>query len=176
MQLSKHTACPSWFYGPFGGALTAVGLAFAYALVFVVYAIIRSSLLLGSVSSDAGFGGTLVAYAASLTVAALTIAALMALPAAVIGLITAAIVKRSVSWFNPQHSASRAIVVGALTCFIIVAVFHVLLQRALGFGMSDVVSNLETYLLWLGFPSLIYIAAGGVANRQLNLRRKDNTL
>lgn len=174
MQPPKHTAYPSRFYGPLGGAVAAVGLAFAYALVFVVYAVIRSSLLLGSVASDAGFGGTIIAYAAALTLAALTIAALMALPVAVIGLITAAIVKRSGFWFNPRHSESRSIAVGTFMCFIIVLVFHVLLQRALGFSMSDVVSNSETYLLWLGFPSLIYIAAGGVASRKLFLLRKES--
>ena len=174
MQSEKYSLYPSWLYGPFGGAAAAIVLVFAYAVTFIIYAILRSALLVGSVASDAGFGGTMVAYAAALTIASLTIAALMALPAIVIGLVTAVILRRSVSWFNPRRLESRAMAIGALACFVIVVLFHLLLQQALGFGMSDVVSNPETYLLWLGFPSLIYIAAGGLASRQLLARRNEN--
>lgn len=50
-------------------------------------------------------------------------------------------------------------------------VLHFLFQRALGFTLADVAANPETYLLWLGLPSLIFIAAGGIASRQWNLQQ-----
>ena len=157
-----------WLYGPLGGAALAVGLAFAYALVFIVYATIRSSLLPARVQPDAGFFGTAIAYGAALAIATLAITALMAIPAAIVGAVTALILKWLLSVLNPQHTRRRAIIVGSVICFALTFILHLVFQRALGFALSDVIANPETYLLWLGFPSLIYIAAGGAASWELN--------
>ncbi len=171
MKNTQHISYPSWVYGPLGGGLAAIGLAFAYALVFIVYATIRSSLLVISAKPDAGILGTMVAYAATLTIAALVICAMMAVPAALVGLLTATLLKRLLSALNPQHTPARAVVIGSATCFAIVVILHLVFQRALGFTIADVVANPETYLFWLAFPSLIYIVAGGVASRTWNPRQ-----
>jgi hypothetical protein len=168
MQTTHRAFYPSWVFGPLGGAAAAIGLALVYALVFIVYATIRSALLILLIPSDAGVVGTVVAYAASLAVSALVIAALMMVPAALVGALTAALLKRVVSAFNPQHDEQRAILIGAGTCLILVTILHILFQRMLGFTLADVVANPETYLFWLAIPSLIYIVVGGAASWELN--------
>lgn len=160
-----------WLYGPLGGALLGVGLALAYALVFIVYAAIRAALLPARVVPDAGVLGTVIAYGESLAIATFAITSLMAIPAGIIGAITAFVVTWLLSLVNPQHTPRRAVIVGVVACVAFAAIVHLVFQRALDFTPSDVAANPETYLLWLGFPSLIYIAAGGVASRQWNLEQ-----
>ncbi len=159
---------PSWMYGPLGGAALAAGLTFAYALVFIVYATLRSSLLVVRVNPDAGVPGTVVAYFFTLTIATLAIAALMAVPAALVGFITAPVLKRVVSLLVTSRNERRTAVVGAASCLAIALLLLVLFQRMLGFAPSDVVANPETFLLWFAFPALIFVAAGGLAGRELN--------
>jgi hypothetical protein len=80
MRPTERTAYPSWTYGPLGGAALAVGLGFAYAALFTVYATIRSSVLVIRVNPDAVVPGMIVAYFFTLAVPALVIAAMMASP------------------------------------------------------------------------------------------------
>lgn len=157
-----------WPYGPLGGALLGVGLAFGYALVFIIYATIRAALLPARVPPDAGVLGTVVAYGESLALATLAITVLMAIPAAIIGAISAFIITWLLSILNPQHAPRRAVVIGMVACFALIVIVQLFFQRALGFTLADVIANPETYLLWLGFPSLLFIAAGGVASWQWN--------
>lgn len=166
---SEKVSRANWLYGPFGGAALGVGLASAYTLLFIMYAIVRSSLVVIRVNSDVGMLGTLIAYAASFVIATCTITALMAIPAAIVGTLTAFILKRLLFAFNTQHVPQRTVTIGFATCLAIVVILQLGFQRALGFTLSDVIANPETYLLWLGIPSLIYLAAGSVASLQLNL-------
>lgn len=158
----------NWRYGPVGGAGLGVALTFAYALVFVLYATVRSAVLVTSAGWQVNLPGTMLAYASSLTVAALAIAAIMALPAAVIGMLTAIGLKKLAAVLNPEQQARRATLIGLIACLLVVGIFHLVAQRGLGFAVSDVIDNAETYLLWLGIPSLIYIAAGSAAMYALN--------
>ncbi len=161
-----------WLYGPLGGALLGVGLALAYALIFIVYATIRAALLPGRVVPDAGLLGTTIAYGESLAIATLAITVLVAIPAGIIGAITAFVVTWLLPLVNPRHAPRRAVIVGVATCVTVAAIVHLAFQRALGFALSDVIANPETYLLWLGLPSLIYLAAGGVASWQWDLEQR----
>jgi hypothetical protein len=167
MQHTERSAYPSWAYGPLGGAAPAMGLAFAYSALFIVYAAVRSSLLVIRVNPDAGVPGTTVAYFFALAVPALVIAAMMAVPAALIGLIAAPILKHVVAIFNAPRSEGRAITIGSATCLFITVLLLVIFQRMLGFTFADMLANSETFLFWFALPSLIFIAAGGMAARQL---------
>src|SRR6266498_716764 len=122
MQPIKRNAYPAWVYGPLGGAVLAVALAFAYALIFIVYATIRSSLLVVNVNPDASVAGTVIAYFFTLAVPALVIAAMMAVPAALVGLVAAPILKRVVVFLNPRRSDVRAIGLGSATSFALAVV------------------------------------------------------
>lgn len=173
MQKIVGSSNATWVYGPLGGAAAAIALAFAYTAVFVVYALIRSLLLVISANPGAGIPGTIVAYAATLSVPALVICVMMSVPAALVGLLTAPLLKRLLSAWNPRHDPARATAIGAAASCGIVVLLHVIFQRALGFSLADVAANPETYLFWLALPSLIYILAGGVAGRVLNHRQRE---
>ncbi len=165
---SERVSHMRWLYGPLGGALLGAGFAFGYAFVFIVYATIRVALLPARVSPDAGLSGTVVAYGESLAIATLAITVLMAIPAAIMGAISAFIITWLLSLLNPQHAPRRAVIIGMVACFTLIVSVQLFFQRALGFTLADVIANPETYLLWLGFPSLLLIAAGGVASWQWN--------
>jgi hypothetical protein len=144
-----------------------VGLTFAYALAFLLYAILRSSLTLAAtVNPDAGLLYTLIANATSLLIAVLTITFLMVIVTAVLGIITAIAVYGLLSTLNAHKDPSRAVIIGSATCLGVVLLLNLTLQKALGFSWSAMGG--EAYLFWLGFPSLIYIVAGGVSSWQLN--------
>lgn len=168
MQNTKSVPLDDWWYGARGGAALGVILTFAYALAFVVYATVRSTLLVFSAGVEIDVPGTLVAYAISLAVAALAIAALMAIPAALIGIVTAILLKKALFVLNSKHSPRRAALIGSSVCLILAALFHFAVQFGLGFALVDVFANLETYLLWLGIPTLLYVAVGGAAAWRLN--------
>lgn len=168
MEDTERTANSSWAYGPVGGAAIGVGLAFAYAALFIVYATIRSSLLVIRVNPDAGVPGTVAGYLFTLAIPALVIAAMMAVPAALVGLFTAPILMRVASKFNPRRSAGRAIMIGSTTCLIVALLLLVIFQRMLGFSFADVLANPETFLFWFVLPAVIFVAAGGLAGREIN--------
>ncbi len=117
---------------------------------------------------DAGVTGTIVAYFSALAVPALVIAAMMAVPAALVGLVAAPALTRIVTFLNRDHSERWAMVIGSATCLAITGILLILFQRMLGFTLADVAANPETFLFWFALPSLIFMAAGGLAGRQFN--------
>jgi hypothetical protein len=166
MQRVGYIPRPTWRYVALRGAAVSVGLTFAYALAFLLYAIVRSSLTLAArVNPDTGLLGTLIATWTSLAIAVLTMASLMAVVAAVLGTATALIVLWLSSVLNPRRVSARAIMIGLVTCLGIALLLNLALQQALSLSWSALVS--EAYLFWLGLPSLIYVGAGGVASWQL---------
>jgi hypothetical protein len=50
----------------------------------------------------------------------------------------------------------------------------VIFQRMLGFVFADPLANPETFLLWFASPAMIFIAAGGMAGRELNRVAREN--
>jgi hypothetical protein len=147
MRPTERTAFPSWAYGSLGGAALAVGLAFAYAALFTFYATIRSSVLVIRVRPDAVVPGTIVAYFFTLAVLALVIAAMMAVPAGLVGLVTAPILKHVGASFNASRSEGRAMKIGSAICLCSAVLVLVIFQRMLGFVFADVLANPETFLL-----------------------------
>lgn len=168
----RNTANPGrWMYGPLGGAALAVGLDFGYAAVFIAYATIRASLLAIRVNPDAGVPGTVISYFFTLVIPSVVIAGMMAIPAAVIGLITAPILGYAVSRLNPQHSERRAIVVGTASCFVIAVILFLAFHQMLGFASGDISANPETFIFWFALPAIVFVAAGAFASRQLNFEQ-----
>ncbi len=168
MQSTKQAIRSSWRYAAFGGAVLCSILALAYTLAFIVYALARSALtVVSTINTDAGMWGTLIATWASLIAAALAIGVLCAIAVAFLGAITGIVVKGVSIVFNPRHEPQRAAIVGASVCLAIVILLHLALRSAMNFLLPDLLSMHA--LFWLEIPSLIFIVAGGVATRKLNV-------
>jgi hypothetical protein len=169
----QPTLVPSWRKVLLTGAAAGTGLTFAYALLFALYAIVRSSASIwATIPPDINLLGTLSANAASITVASLATAVVLALVMALLGMGTAVVIKGLDSLFNPTHDSQRAILIGcgAALAFVLVCQFAV--NMLMGGSLSSLGG--ETYLFWLGLPALIHIgtgAAGAWTMNQLSLPR-----
>lgn len=171
MQPSKTTTRSSWRYAAFGGAVLCSILALAYTVAFILYALARSALtVLTTVNQDAGMLGTLIATWASLIVASLIIGALCTVAVAILGAISGILVKAVSVVFNPENEPRRAAVIGAGVCFAIIVLLHLALRSAMSYTLPDLLSMHA--LFWLELPSAIFIAAGGLAARQLTFSKK----
>lgn len=162
MRHLDSPAYPNWGQTARSGAGFAVRLTIAYAVVFIVYALVRSVLrLLPTPTFDAGLVGTLLAYGVSLALPALVIALILALVMTLLGIVTALIVRGLLSVLNPTHAPLSAILVGAAVALVIAALLHV------GLGFSPDSLTWETYLFWVGIPSAIYVIVGAVGSWRL---------
>jgi hypothetical protein len=155
------------------GAGVAVLANGAYTIIFVLYAVVRSSLtLLATTNESAGLAGTLLAVWASLLVPALAIALLLCPLVALLGVITAlAIWGASTAW-NRQRAPKRAIALGVAICAGVAALLIGLL--AAGLGLSGTGRLAEALTFWVGLPLLAYIIAGGAASWELNRRMRNS--
>lgn len=151
------------------GALAGAALTYVYALAFLLYATLRATFALVTMPwPDAGLLGTIIATSLSLAVPALVLATLLALPAAVLGAITAMLVYTVVPRLNAARSPVQAALMGGAIALAVVAV----IQLGLGYGLEVTVASLtlSTYLFWLGLPAVVYVVAAATGGVRLNRR------
>ena len=149
------------------GAEIGVALSFLYALVFIAYAVVRStSVLLGTPNPDGGLAGTLIATWAALALPALMIAALAGILAAVIGALTALAARALVSFGTARPTPRRAAGSGLAVCLVTCLALLLLLMQ--GFGVAWTPATAETLMFWLIVPLMIYIVAGGLIGWHFN--------
>jgi len=151
------------------GGLAGAGLVFGYAAIFLVYAVLRSSLTLFQSLDGGNLALTLVAYSASLALPALVFACLIAPFAALVGGGTGLLMSWLSARLNPAGVPARAIWIGSGAALGLALAG--LLALRLGLGLSAVRLTWPTYLFWLGVPGAIYIIAGGAGGWLLNKRR-----
>ncbi|MCC6454828.1 MAG: hypothetical protein IT328_07800 [Caldilineaceae bacterium] len=158
---------PTWHRVLQTGAQTAIGLTFAYALAFALYAIVRALPAIWiTTPAENHLFGTLVANIASITLASLASALLLAPFTMLLGMATAALIEWLFILFNRQFDSRRALFIGLGAA----AGFVFLLQLAVQLTIGQPLYNLsvETYIFWLGLPGLIHIGAGVVGAWFLN--------
>jgi hypothetical protein len=174
MHTLQSDSGPSWRSVALTGALTGIGLAFAYTLFFALYAVLRSSLTVGSLTpAEVGVVPTLVANGASILMAALATATLLAMVMAVIGMVTALLIGWLLALFNRNHLPVRALVIGAAAACVLSFACQlgvdILLELALGRSLFSL--GAATYLFWFGLPALLHIAGGALGAGRLNLHQ-----
>ncbi len=138
------------------GVCGGMGLALGYSLLFLIYAIVRSSLQIGaSVALGEGLFGTLLANAFALFMAVLGFALLFGVIAAIsegaILLLVYAVLIR----FNPQHSPVRAAWIGLFTASIPAVALVIFIQQSLGSYFAALWPT--GFFFWLGFPGLLFV-------------------
>jgi hypothetical protein len=156
-----------WWRTAWYGAEAGAALAFVYGLLFIGYAIVRSTLnLLAVPNADEGSISILLSTWVALALSSLVTAALASLPAGVVGALTALALRVVLSRVNRAHAPWRAIAIGAGICLAVSLVPLVLAVRLL--GMSWTPSVATTLIFWLILPIALYAAAGGLAGWQVN--------
>jgi hypothetical protein len=144
------------------------GLIMAWLYLMGYYALFITSF--GSFDRPNAFDGILMGTAYILLFGAI----LGMLPAMVIGMFTAWLIARCMHAFGESLSASKAIAIGVGICLVIA----VLLSSFYGVVIAGVplttlfddflmMAMSSGYIMFLGFPSLIYVPTGGIVGYQL---------
>jgi hypothetical protein len=167
MTQSTHAPRIGWGRTAWYGAEAGIALAFLYALAFIGYAIVRSTLnLLAMPNLDGGLASTLVATWVALALPAFVFATLAGILAAIIGALTALALRMLLCQMNAAHTAWRAVAIGIAICLSVSLALLVMLTQGLGATWSPSVAATLTF--WLILPLVTYIVAGGVAGWQVN--------
>jgi hypothetical protein len=149
------------------GARVGIALASAYTVCFILYAWTRVAFSLeASMANDPMKLPTLIAYAASLLVAASVIGAIFAIIAAIVGAFSGLLIGEALSSLDRSGDERKALVIGGgiAVCFVL------LIDLAFHFHSLQ----LETFWFWFGLPSVIYISAACLAARRLALLRTNS--
>jgi hypothetical protein len=151
------------------GVRVGVRAALAYAALFIIYAIVRSSgAIAGAGEIDAGVLPTMAGNALSLVFAATSITTLILVPVSILGALTGVLcygIHRIPRWRNYSYVGSAAGVAAAA-----------LLLGGIGLSASDLMGGSmrehspETWWFWFGLPGLIWITMAGVIGRDLVAR------
>jgi hypothetical protein len=166
MRKSTHTTRLGWGRTAWYGAEACVALAFVYTLAFIGYAIVRSTLtILATPEIDAGLVSTLIATWAGLALPALVCAALASIPAALIGALTALVVRALLALGNVTPTPRRAVASGLAVCLVVSLALLALLTQ--GMGVTWTPATAATLTFWLVAPLVLYSIAGTVASWQV---------
>lgn len=161
MSTIAHRAVPfplAWRQVVRVGALTGVALTYAYALAFLLYAVLRATFtLVIMLWPDVGLLGAVIATSESLAIPVLMFATLLTIPAALLGAITAVLVYTTLLWLNGSHSPLQTALLGGTIALAVIAVIR--FGLAYGLGVTAASLTLPTYLFWLGLPAAIYLIA-----------------
>ncbi len=145
------------------GASLGAGLALVYGLIFIAIALIRYGIDLSAAPPEGGFWLMVGGGAVSLAVASLGITAIMALVAAVVGMVTA-VCAAALYWLAKRIGAGlHPAAIGAGVAILFVLLLHMALGQMSLWSWSSLLDT--TYLFWLGLPALVYVLAALVASR-----------
>lgn len=167
----SQRATTGWGRVARGGAVAGVMTAGVYALVFLGYAIARATAtLLLTPGIDGGLAGTVAATAMSLAVPVAVFAALCALPAAVLGAVTALLIRALLirallARLTAAQGQMWAALLGGGVCAAISLAFLALVDVGLDVTWSR--GTAEALSFWLVLPLALYILAGALGSRRL---------
>jgi hypothetical protein len=158
----------------YNGALVAVAGVFAYSLVVMLYAIIRSSAVIYNIMPSSERSTILLtngfSMAYSVAVFSLLIASLSSLAGAVAGVI----LRKLLAWFNPQLRFNKAIVISSSTTLILLGALYFLLYALLKEKITF--QYAETFLFWFLFPAVSFFIASVISaivmNKELRILSK----
>jgi hypothetical protein len=163
--MDANRSSDGWLRVARSGAAAGALLTFGYALLFIIYAVVRTStMILGRVEPGVAVG-VLLANAVTIALAALTWACLLALVTAPIGLLTALALRWLLIRLNPP-TRRRAAALGGLLAALIVVTLYLVLQPRAGQYLSPAYP--ASLLFWFGLPGLVYISAAAWGGIQLH--------
>lgn len=148
------------------GAAVGVVSVGVYALAFLGYAVTRATArLLTTPDIDGGLAATIAATWLSLAVPVAVFAILCALPAALLGVVTALLMRGLLVRIPRTWGWARAMLVGGGLCATISFTLLALLASQLGLAWTRGTGEAITF--WLALPLVVYTLAGALAGGRL---------
>jgi hypothetical protein len=150
----------------YAGAKVAIAGVFGYALLVMLYAIIRSSITIynsmpsGERSNILFLNGFSIAYSVAI------FSILMGMFSFMAGAIAGIILKKMLQYFNPNFSNTKVIVISCITAFTTLMIVYLLLFGLLKNWMTF--NYIETFSFWFLLPAIIYVGACVVGGNKLN--------
>lgn len=161
MMVTSDYSSRSWSQAARHGAGVGVKMTLLYASVFILYAIVRSTIELYSwPAPDAGTISTVLATAASLIVAALAISLLLLPLSALAGIGTSLLLHLLLPRISRRFSIAGTLVISLVVAFAIADTVQFILLPAAGF--QPFALPFETWVFWFGLPTLLYLIVVGV--------------
>jgi hypothetical protein len=150
----------------YNGAIVAIAAVFSYALVVMIYVVIRSSSTIYSIVPQEERTSVIMANGFSVAYSIAIFALLMAAFSAIIGAVSAILLKKILLYFNPEFNVKKAILISFITALIGVIIIYFLLFALLKDWMT--LNYIETFSFWFLIPAAIYFTVCVILGSQLN--------
>lgn len=156
----------NWKWAARRGAGVGVRMTLLYAALFILYAIVRSTLeLLSFPAPDAGTASTILATVVSLIVAALAITLLLIPVSVLAGIVLALLVHLLLPVAGRGFTFIGTLLISLALAFVVADTVQLVLLPAAGFKPLSL--PLETWLFWFGLPTLLYVVAAAFEGGRL---------
>jgi hypothetical protein len=150
----------------FNGATVAVASVFAYSIIIMIYAIIRSSATIYSIMPMGERNSILWANGISIAYSVAVFSVILALISSLTGAIAAVILKNFLLYFNPQFNFRNAVLISSITALALLILMYfslyALLKDWMTFGFA------ETFTFWFLFPAAIFFGVCIIGGSKLN--------
>jgi hypothetical protein len=150
----------------YNGALVGIAAVFGYSLLVAVYVVIRSSSTIYSIVPQEEKNSIIMANGFSAIYSIAIFAILMAAFSAIIGAVTAIILKEILLYFNSEFNFNKAILISFITALIEVIIGYFILFALLKDWMTF--NYIEPFLFWFLLPAAIFMGVCMIGGRQLN--------
>jgi hypothetical protein len=156
------------------GALISTAAIFLYALVVMIYVIVRSSNFIFSAMPAGERAGIMVAngFAVAYSVAVFSI--VMAIVSSAVGATSAIIIKWSLVRFNNKSDMQRAVFMSGAVAMMVLVIVYIILRTLLKGWMTW--QYPETLFFWFGIPAVLFFGACVVGGTKLNELLKRETM
>ena len=150
----------------YNGAVVAVATVFAYSIVVMLYAIIRSSVTINCIMPILERNTILLANGISVAYSVTIFSLLMAALSSVAGSVAAVILKKTLQYLNPRFNFKKAILISCITAIVLLIHLYVLFYALLKDWMTF--DYAETFMFWFLFPAAIFLAVCITGGSKLN--------
>jgi len=165
-MITVDYASRNWRKAARHGAGIGMKMTLLYAVLFILYAIIRSTLeLLSFPTPDAGAAGTILATMVSLIIAALGITLLVIPLSALAGMGTSLLLHLLLPRISRRLTMVGTFFISLAAAFAVVDTVQLILLPAVGFKPLDL--PFETWIFWFGLPTVLYVIVTGFEGRRL---------
>lgn len=150
----------------YAGAKIAVAGVFGYALLVMLYAIIRSSITIYNIMPSWERSNILLANGFSIAYSIAVFSLIMALLSAIAGSLAGVILKKVLQYFNPNFTQGKAIFISCIAAFAMLMVMYFLLYLFLNNWMTF--KYIETFSFWFLMPAILFFGVCVIGGSKLN--------
>ncbi len=136
------------------GAIIAVAAVFAYSLVVMLYAIIRSSVGICSIMPSTERSTILWANGFSMAYAVAVFSLLMGVISSIAGAVVGMVLTKVLRYHNPHFHFNKAVLISSITALVSLLLLYLLLYLLLKERITF--QYAETFLFWYAIPALIF--------------------